>query len=140
MIRPGEILLLDLPLVDPPHDKFVLVLAISPKAYFAFINSRITDFAQARPALRKAQVVIDAASHKFLNYDSYLDCADTFYQGETDLQRIYKQLETEPSRHKGSCSPAVLRRALSALNEAPTVSKHVFNAALESLTPLLNDE
>lgn len=137
MISPGEILLLDIPLVDPPHDKFTLVLSVSPKAYFVFINSRISDFIRGKPDLLQAQVTIDAGSHRFLEYDSYLNCSEVFYQGEPEMERIRVQLRNDPSRHKGMCSTEVLNKVLAALNEAPTVSGRIRKAAQESLSPLL---
>ncbi len=137
MIQSGEILLLGIPLVTPPHDKFVLVLAVSPKAYFVFINSHISDFIQAELALRQAQISIDSASHNFLDYDSFIECSQPFYQGEMDLRCIYEQLQREPWRHKGKCSSEVLKQVLVALNEARTVSERIRNATRKSLLPLL---
>lgn len=137
MIQPGEILLLNIPLVDPPHDKFMLVLSISPKAYFVFINSRISDFIRGKTHLLQAQVIIDAHSHRFLDYDSYVDCSGPFYQGEPDLQRIHYQLQSDPWRRKGMCTPEVLNQVLAALNTTPTVSPRIRRAAQEFLRLLL---
>lgn len=139
MIRPGEILLLDLPIVDPPHDKFVLVLAVSPDAFFAFINSNISPFLAARPNMRNVQVTIDAAAHRFLNYDSYINCAEPFFRDGVDLQLIEEQLRIDPWRRKGACSTVVLEQVLDALENARTVSQHIRDAVRTALRPLIDD-
>lgn len=138
MIQPGEILLLDLPLVDPPHDKFVLVLSVEPAAFFAFINSKISPFYRDRPHLSAAQVIIDAQNHSFLDYDSYVDCANPFIQEEIDLNRIESQLRKDPWRRKSHCSPTVLTLVLLALMECRSVSPRIRNAAHRGLSPLIH--
>lgn len=119
MLEPGELILIDCPIVNPPHDKFALVLSLKPKPLFAFINSRINEFIQKQPRLLEVQVLIDCRHHTCLNYDSYLDCSEVVTQSLTDIE---EQLRREPSRDKGRCSTKVLKAVVAAINKAHTIS------------------
>lgn len=133
MLEPGRILLIDCPLVDPPHDKFVVVLCLEPKPLFAFINSGIRPFIQARQFLLDAQVEIDCRNHRCLHHNSYIDCSEPFTWATDDFEN---QLRQQPNRNKGLCSKAVLTRILEAITAATTISqrdKAAITAALMSL-------
>lgn len=134
MLKPGEIILVDCPLVDPPHDKFVVVLCLEPKPLFVFINSKINNFVRNRQALLNAQVTIDRQNHQFLDHDSYIDCAEPFTWSIEDFE---KQLQQETERKKRQCSESVIRRIIDAINTAPTIAlrdKAAIASALNSIS------
>jgi hypothetical protein len=137
MLKPGGILLIDCSLVDPPHDKFVVVLCLEPKPLFAFINSKIRPFIQARQSLLDAQVEIDCRNHRCLHHDSYVDCSEPFTWEAKDFE---DQLQREPYRNKGLCSRAVLIKVLEAVEAATTISSRDKVAIATALTPFIESE
>ena len=75
-IKAGAVLHGPMPGVD--HDKFYIVAGVSADEVFvcsALINSHVNPFIQRRPRLLKRRIMISHETYSFLNYDSYVNCA-----------------------------------------------------------------
>lgn len=58
-----------------PKAKFGVVVCQASLLGVFLINTEPAAFIQARPELMSLQLVVEAATHSFLAYDSYLDCS-----------------------------------------------------------------
>ena len=66
------------PMEGVTHDKFYIVVGISSDEIFVcsvLINSNINPFILRRPRLLMRQIKISHETYAFLNYDSYVNCA-----------------------------------------------------------------
>lgn len=75
-IKPGSIIHGPMPGVD--HGKFYVISGVSEDILFVcsvIINSEIHPFIQRRPHLLKRQIKISNIDYPFLNYPSYINCA-----------------------------------------------------------------
>lgn len=61
--------------IEPPDNKYLLLVAIIPEPLWFFINSRINTFKSNSPALSACQVRLKQADHSFLSWDSFVDCS-----------------------------------------------------------------
>lgn len=68
-----------------PKDKFVVIVCRDLKAMGFLVNSEIRPYVQKRPNLLACQVIIEASSHKCLDYDSYVDCSNLYPFEDTEL-------------------------------------------------------
>lgn len=93
-IKAGAVLHGPMPGVD--HDKFYIVAGVSADEVFVcsvLINSQVNPFIQRRPRLLKRRIMISHETYSFLNYDSYVNCAQPLkirravFEGE-DLERV----------------------------------------------------
>lgn len=81
MARPNDIkpgCILHGPMEGVDHGKFFVVAGVSKENVFVcsvIINSRIHPFIMKRPRLLKRQVKIPCKLYPFLDYDSYVNCA-----------------------------------------------------------------
>ena len=57
------------------HEKRFVVLHVDDHTVTCVINSEISAFIQARPALLRCQVRMQAGQHEFMSYDSHVDCS-----------------------------------------------------------------
>jgi hypothetical protein len=64
--------------IPVPKDKLVVIVCVSIKPRGFLINTRIHPFIQNRADLLVCQAAIEAANHKCLDYDSYVDCKDLY--------------------------------------------------------------
>ena len=69
-----------------PKDKFVVIVHKDPEPWGFFINTGIRQFIQKRPELLVCQVSIKATDYKFLDHDSYVDCAELYLFEDTELR------------------------------------------------------
>lgn len=69
----------------PPKDKLVAIVCKDSKLMGFFINKGIRPYVQKIPALLACQAVIEASSHKCLDYDSYVDCGALIEFEDTQL-------------------------------------------------------
>jgi hypothetical protein len=57
------------------HEKRFVVLQVDAHTTTCVINSEVSTFIQARPALLRCQVLMQAAEHEFMDHDSHIDCS-----------------------------------------------------------------
>jgi hypothetical protein len=77
-VRAGDVLKLFFETTTPRKWKRCVVACLEPKPVLLLINSRVNPFVIDRPELRACQVLLDAANHQFMRYDSWIDCSDPF--------------------------------------------------------------
>lgn len=102
----------------PPKQKLLVVSSIKAETAFLVINSKIPSFIETKKHLRECQVLIDKASHDFLDHDSYVDCTKTYYE---DTPEIFKELVADTGNLKGVVSDSVSNNILEALRNSPTI-------------------
>ncbi|KMN24318.1 hypothetical protein ACTXN8_21290 [Pseudomonas helleri] len=56
-------------------EKRFVVLDVTDDTLTCVMNSKISNFIANRPAKLKCQVMIDVASHDFMDHDSHIDCS-----------------------------------------------------------------
>jgi hypothetical protein len=56
-------------------EKRFVVLDVSDDTLTCVMNSKISNFIASKPAKLKCQVMIDVASHDFMDHDSHIDCS-----------------------------------------------------------------
>jgi hypothetical protein len=71
-----------------PKSKFVAIVCHDLKFMGFLINSAIHPYIQQRPYLLVGQAVIDAASHPFLDNDSYADCNELYEFEDVELNNV----------------------------------------------------
>jgi len=112
----GAILHLYCSFTKPPKEKFLVVVCLDPKPLLVFINSKINALVQRNPDLAQCQIQIDAESHPFLNYDSYVDCSDVCSFTSDHLE------EQAKAQFKGTVSSQVLSEIDVAIQKSPLIS------------------
>ena len=72
---------------DMPHEKYAVLVGENEKLYgFCLINTESSEI----PAKVKFQVKILIENNKFLDHDSFVDCASLFYIDKTKVDGFYK--------------------------------------------------
>jgi hypothetical protein len=120
--EPGRICYLHCSFTRPlPKNKFLVLLAISPKPIFFIINSEISAFLQAREHLLSCQVLLPASEYDFLDHDSYVDC--TTMIDKVGLDEIIDQALDDLNRIKGVLNESSRAKILEAAATAKTLSE-----------------
>lgn len=120
--EPGRICYLHCGFTRPhPKNKFLVLLAISPKPVFFVINSEVSAFVQAREPLLSCQVLLPADEYEFLDHDSYVDCTTVI--DTLGLNEVITQTLDDLSRIKGVLSESSKANILGAVASAKTLSE-----------------
>lgn len=78
LLRPGTVIKLYRQMDDGRfHEKRYVVMHVDERTVTCIINSEISAFVKARPALLKCQVPMPCATHTFMQHDSHIDCSRT---------------------------------------------------------------
>ncbi|AMN48079.1 hypothetical protein ACG33_13405 [Steroidobacter denitrificans] len=85
-----------------------------------FINSGINNYIKRRRTLLDAQVKVLQSEHRFLKYDSWLDCSDVH---AFTRQYLDREVRTNPSALLGRLSPAAQAAMLNAVNASYTLAQ-----------------
>lgn len=124
---PWRVIYLYRPKCCPAEDKFLLVLQVTRyKVVYFFIN---TDPAPL-PALADAQIPISRTTHRFLDWDSYLDCARMYYE---DYSEVERQLLREPRRVRGFIAAALRTQIIETVETSRHLSPHQIKLILDGL-------
>ncbi|MBW4053570.1 MAG: hypothetical protein HIU85_19335 [Proteobacteria bacterium] len=128
----GDILRLYVQSLRNPKHKYCVLACLEPRALLLLINSELTDYKQSQPDLMASQIEIDATSHSCLNYDSWLDCAESHYYDRD-------QLETEFGANRGivvgHLSTTMQARVVDVVRRSRTLSKRDIERILGALAP-----
>lgn len=130
MIQVGGIYLVYVSLTDPPKDKFCLCLTTD--AWLFFINSRVHPYIASRPVLSSQQISLPSKTHKFLKYDSWIDCSDPI---SISAVKIDQQCATDPSRFKGLANESVLAAVLLSVASSSTLPQKKKDKIAAALAP-----
>ena len=120
-LKPGCVIRL---LVKFPHvtkQKFLVLVADDDPEYLTFVvNSEINPFISSRQHLLQCQVLIDAATHNFLDHDSHIACNEVL---PMKREEVIKSLMELPAAIKGAVSPDVRNQIVAAVKFAKTIDK-----------------
>ena len=128
---PGQIFHLHCNFITPPKEKFLILACCEPKPLFFFINSGVHRFVQADQDLSRCQVVIDAKSHTFLNYDSYVDCREPI--DRFTREDVESQVLNSMDRIKCAITDGVKNEILSAIKFSPLMNAREVGWVVDSL-------
>lgn len=106
--------------ITPPHSKYYVVVSLEPLILGFFINSEVNAYIKRRRQLLDAQVKLLQAEHKFLAYDSWLDCSDvhTFTR-----QYLDREVRTNPPALLGVLSAAAQAEMLRVVKSSYTLAQ-----------------
>jgi hypothetical protein len=125
-LKSGTVIKMRQPMDDGTiHEKRFVVVAVSDHTVTFVINTAISAFLQARPALLKCQVAMPVADHDFMAYDSHVDCSRTRSYATNEVVR---DLVSQPDWVLGSISAELRTAMVAAIKFSPTLS--VTEAAL----------
>jgi len=83
----GTIIWTDLSVWDMPHGKYAVTIGENDTLLgFCLINTEKSPF----PAKEKFQVEVLFKNNKFLDHDSFIDCAEIFYIDKDKIDELYK--------------------------------------------------
>lgn len=117
-LNPGCVIRLVVKLTTITKPKFLVLVATNDPEYLTFIiNSEVNQFISARPHLSQCQVLIDGASHAFLDHDSHIACHEVFPIRRED---VIHALVADPAAIKGEISFDVRAQILAAVKYAKT--------------------
>ena len=128
---PGRIVHAVLNLNSGLKPKFLLVAHVGIETMGLVINSVINNFKQSRPHLRECQVVIDQASHPFLEHDSFVDCSQSHYE---DTNTLREQLLRDVTGIKDPVSVEVRGRIVQAVRTSFVLEKTEKQKLLDALS------
>ena len=108
-----------------------MLVADDEPEYLTFIvNSEVNPFISNRPNLLRCQVVIDVASHDFLDHDSHIACHEILPMKRED---VIKTIMGDPLAIKGKVSPDVRSQIMAAVKFAKTIDKDKKNHIIAAL-------
>jgi hypothetical protein len=119
-LKPGTVIKMRQPMDDGTiREKRFVVIAVNDHTVTFVINTAISAFLQARPALLKCQVAMPVAEHDFMVHDSHVDCSRTRSYATNEVVR---DLVSQPDWVLGTIG-ANLREAMkAAIKFSPTLS------------------
>lgn len=112
-LQPGAVVYLHCPFTNPPKPKYLVVASIRPRLLLFIVNSEIPAYVQKRAHLRCCEVLLDEATHEFLEHDSYVDCQQAIK--EFSLDTVESILMSELKRLVGRISADVQAQILAAV-------------------------
>jgi hypothetical protein len=136
VLSPGTVLYLWFPITKPnPKEKFAVLGPVEPKPMLLFIDTDINPFVNHTNELRDHHLVVDLASHQFLQYDSWVDCT---YPVGYDLEQLMLAVTKGPEVIRGTISDALRQAICSRLSDSklwPPAKSKQFVDALKQGTP-----
>ena len=130
-LQPGTVIKMRQTMDDGAmHEKRFVVVAVSEHTVTFVINTAISAFLQARPALLKCQVVMPVADHNFMSHDSHVDCSRTRSYA---TQEVIRDLATQPNWVLGPISDNLREAMVAAIKFSPTLSAREAKQLCQSL-------
>lgn len=134
-LQPGQVVYLYCEFTVPkPKDKYLLLGCVDPLPLFLVINSKVSDFIKERGYLLRCEAKLDAASHGFLDHDSFVDCREAI--SDFSMDDIIEQLLNDMKRVKGMISDDARDDVLSAVKMCTVLPKRKKDWLISGLTPL----
>lgn len=115
------------------HEKRFVVLHVDEHTVTCVINSEISAFLKARPAMLRCQVSMPATVHPFMSHDSHVDCS----RARTYLtSSVVRELVAQPGWVLGSITTDLRDEIVAALKYSPTLSAAEVATLCDSLAQL----
>lgn len=117
MLSPGTVIYLEIlfPLPRGPRNKYVIVLEWASDVHCLIIDSEINPFF-GHGVFKDYYVLIDQHTHRFLDYDSYIDCNQVWKLDVADTER---ELQEDEDCEKGTISNDVRQQIIEAISGTP---------------------
>ncbi|MGV7959994.1 hypothetical protein QPK13_02370 [Photorhabdus tasmaniensis] len=113
----GDVLYLHCPFTTPPKLKYLLVCCCEPLLVL-IINSKISEFIQLRQELLRCQIDLPQKDHKFLQWDSFINCIDA--HAAFDINDIKGRISTDYHNIvKGKVADYCMREVYKAVKCSP---------------------
>lgn len=129
-LRTGDVVHVYVQSLRNPKHKYCVLACMEPKPLLFLINSEVTEYKKTRPDLMVGQLEIDAASHAFLNYDSWIDCTELHGYPLGQLEAEYNR---DPKIVVGRLSEVLSARVIEAVKRSVTLSKRDIARILAAL-------
>lgn len=113
------------------HEKRFVVVHCNDETATMVINSEISAYVRSRPRVLACQVTIDQASHRFMSWDSHIDCSAARRYA---TEGVIDQLAEHTDWVLGAVSDDVRHRIIAAMKVAPGITPgdlRLFCEALE---------
>jgi hypothetical protein len=119
------------------HEKRFVVLHVDAHTTTCVINSEISQFIRARPALLRCQVTMQVAQHEFMDHDSHIDCSRvrSFLTDE-----IVADLLSRPEWVLGNASENCRRDIMAGIKATETLSVAEVEKICAALTSPSSEE
>jgi hypothetical protein len=115
----GDVIYLFCDFTTPEKHKFMVVCCCEPLLVL-LINSEISDYIQARPALLQCQVDLFESDHPFLEWDSFVNCIEAHQA--FDLDAVKEQITINYTKtYKGRVANYCLRAIYEAVQMSETM-------------------
>jgi len=136
-VAPGDVIRLYFQTTKPPKFKRCVVACLSPSPILLLINSEINDFVINSDDLKSLQIMIDTATHKFMDWDSWIDCSQLFGYPKDWLDAA---IANNPLQHLGTISEAIRQDIIDAVRETRIHSPKKKAQILDGLTISPDDD
>ena len=117
---PGRVFVLNVNFTRPPKEKWMLLLTVEAPFLFFVINTWVSKFLRATPALLAEQIGLLQADEPFLDHDSILDCSRIRIIGEAE---IASEVVADFGRIKGDICPETRARIIDKVSHSRTLVK-----------------
>jgi hypothetical protein len=129
-LRTGDVVHVYVQSLRNPKHKYCVLVCMEPKLLLFLINSEVTEYKKTRPDLMAAQLEIDAASHAFLNYDSWLDCTELHGY---PLDQLMAEYNRDPKVVVGRLSESLTTRVIEVVQRSVTLPRRDISRILAAL-------
>lgn len=130
-LAPGAVVKVEVHFSSKSKPKFVVIGTTVDGYYLGFyINSEIHPFIQSREGMNRCQVEIDAESHAFLSYDSYIACHEVARLKKED---VLTELVADMSKIQGVISVPIKEQVISAIKFAETIDNQTKEVLIDAL-------
>ena len=130
-LRPGAVIKLFRRMDDGRlHEKRFVVLHVDDHTTTCVINSQISQFVRARPALLRCQVLMQLAHHDFLDHDSQIDCSRV---RSFLTEEVLADLMTRPEWILGDASDSCCDDIAAGIKSSNTLSSSEVERICDSL-------
>jgi hypothetical protein len=119
-LKPGAVIKLFRRMDDGRlHEKRFVVLHVDAHTTTCVINSEISPFIRARPALLRCQVTMGVAQHSFMDHDSHIDCSRV---RSFLTEEVISDLMSRPEWFLGDASDGCCGEIMSGIKASETLS------------------
>jgi hypothetical protein len=115
------------------REKRYVVMHVDDNTVTCIINSEISPFVKARPALLKCQVPMPSATHAFMRHDSHIDCSRTRLFATPD---VVQELIGKSDWVLGNITPELRDAIVGAIKYSETLSVAEVTLLCESLSQI----
>jgi hypothetical protein len=112
------------------------VASLNPSAILLLINSEVNNFVINSDDLKSLQIMIDAATHKFMDWDSWIDCSQLFGYPKDWIDAA---IANDPLHHLGTISEATRRDIIVAVRDTRIHSPKKKAQVIDGLTITSDD-